>query len=107
MNVSFKMKRKHYIFIVVSIFIITNPNTKAFKEYLGRDEYGGLKREYNFFVCSYYTARNTGEYLGILGNFFVIQQYQPFNLNKLFVPTCMSLSKIICNIGHLSVYLKT
>jgi hypothetical protein len=52
----------------VLILLITNPSLKAFKEYKGREEYAGLKRKYDFFICSVYTHGNS-TYLGIAGNF--------------------------------------
>ncbi len=66
---------------VLLAFIITNPSVSAFKAHQGASSYDGLKRKYNFFLCSIYTHTETwadgsehdkGTYLGILGNFFEI-----------------------------------
>ena len=74
-----RMKKWHYwVIAVLLLLIITNPGTKAFKEHLGRDEYAGLKREYNFFVASYYTDRNSGDYIGIVGNFILLKKHSAF-----------------------------
>jgi len=66
-----KLKRWQWIaLIVVIIFILTNPSIQSFKVHPGVSYYG-LARKYNFFVCSIYVDQRH-EYLGILGNFFVL-----------------------------------
>jgi hypothetical protein len=66
-------KRWYYIVIgLIVAFIIINPSQGAFKAYLGESSSEGLKRKYNFFVCSIYNYKGY-EYLAIAGNFFHIR----------------------------------
>lgn len=75
-NINFKMKKIYYVFIGVLLLIITNPNVKAFKDYLGYDSYSGLKRTSNFFICSTYRSHSV-KYLGVVGNFFRLSHKVP------------------------------
>jgi len=75
------MKKWHYWLISILLLLITtNPGMKAFKDYLGCKDCNVVKREYNFFVISFYFAKYNGEYCGILGNFFLVEKYQRFQL---------------------------
>jgi hypothetical protein len=80
------MKKLLYIFGgLVILLIITNPSVTAFKTYLGRDSYGGLRRPVNLFICAFYKDRSH-EYFGMIGNFW--------KLNKSKNPTLDSLRKV-------------
>ena len=74
------MKNKSLIVIIsiVLLFIITNPSTTAFKNYLGKTSYYGLKRSLNLFVVSEYEDRGN-DYLGVLGNFLWLNKPSPVN----------------------------
>jgi len=71
------MKKIYYVLIaILLLLVITNPGVKAFKDYLGYNSYGGLKRKYNFFVCSVYQKSNS-TYFGIVGNFIKLSPKPP------------------------------
>jgi hypothetical protein len=70
-----------YVFgVVLLILIITNPSLKDFMENQSNETYMGLSREHNFFLWSIYVSSGYnpegttyyGKYLGILGNFIMI-----------------------------------
>ncbi|WP_214072182.1 hypothetical protein [Mucilaginibacter sp. dw_454] len=77
---------------ILAIFIITNPSASAFKEYLGRNNYKGLKRQSNYFIFSEYQdssytdhVRHEEKYYGVLGNFMVY--HEPFeNIGRQGIP---------------------
>src|ERR1700750_3265887 len=68
------MKKGLYVIgAIILILIITNPSVKAFKDYLGHGNEGGLSRQANFFIFSIYLNwGNSAEYFGIAGNFYQI-----------------------------------
>lgn len=73
------MKRWHYILLVIlALFIITNPSVSSFKTYRGRNNYTGLTRHLNLFICSVYSDRGK-EYLGAIGNFFSLEHQSHIN----------------------------
>ena len=67
------MKKIWYVVIgIIVILIITNPSVTAFKTYLGRDSYYGLKRPANLFICAFYKD-HTKDYFGMIGNFWRLE----------------------------------
>jgi hypothetical protein len=62
--------------LILLFFILTNPGISAFKAYKGSNTYYGLKRKFNFFICSVYQSGNK-QYFAILGNFFELEQPKP------------------------------
>jgi len=72
---------KYIVFGLLVVLIATNPSQRDFKEYLGADGYDGLKRTYNFFVCSVYERHSTN-YFAIMGNFIAttkqVSKVDPF-----------------------------
>jgi len=70
------MKKALYVIgAIILILIITNPSVKAFKEYLGRESYDGLKRPLNLFICAFYKD-HTNDYFGMLGNFWELKKHR-------------------------------
>ncbi len=81
------MKRSYYWLIGILLFlIITNPSIKAFKDYLGNEDYKHLQKKSNFFVCSIFECEGI-RYFAILGNFFeVAEVIRPTGDNILIPP---------------------
>jgi hypothetical protein len=61
--------------IIILLFILTNPSMKSFKEYRGRDNTKGLRREQNWIVFSIYGDGNY-KFVGVFKNFINIGYYQ-------------------------------
>jgi hypothetical protein len=66
--------------ILIIVLLVTNPSTKAFKDYLGPDTNHHVRKLHNFFIFSIYkeeqpfdTDQYSDQYLGIFGNFFARQ----------------------------------
>jgi hypothetical protein len=58
--------------IILAAFIITNPTTKDFKEFVGTDTYQGLYKEKNYLIFSvYYSSLRGKRYIGFLKNFIL------------------------------------
>jgi len=55
--------------VIVSVILITNPNVKDFKDYLGQNSYYGLQRTSNLFIFSRYKFQDKS-YFGAVGNFW-------------------------------------
>ena len=70
MKKTYKMKKFWILISVLIIFlIITNPNMKNFKDYVGSNTYRDLRRLNNFLFFSIYEDEYGTKYIGICLNF--------------------------------------
>lgn len=66
------MKKIYYLILgILIVLLITNPSPIDFKNHLSIESNDiFIKRKYNFFICSIYLQNGDRNYLGVLGNFF-------------------------------------
>lgn len=63
-----------YLTLLFIVLILTNPQMKNFKEYLGVSSASHCSKKANFFIFSIYRNYEGDDYLGILLNFYLLKK---------------------------------